>query len=231
LKKEDCMKMIDELYEDFDSQLGRILNMLPANTAFMLMTPHGYVNPWDTKNYVSINNILENAKLLVKNSSKEIDYNQSVAFSAPEGEGLVNVNPRNPTTPDQIAVRKDNLRKTVNALSTAVNSNTGDRIFSIVLPWENAAPFGLSGAPQADILTLVPAANGGMHGPCYPLSTDNPESDLHGFFLFWGSGVKAGFEEKKAIYPEDFAPTAAFLLGIIPPKDNEGRVLYQMLNL
>lgn len=228
--KEACMQMTDKLYEDLDSQIGRILKMLPANTTFLLMSPHGYVNPWDAKNASSTNEVLEKAGLLIRNSAKEIDYNQSKAFSAPEGEGLVNVNPRNPTTPDQIALRKENLRKAVNALSTAVNSKTGDRLFSIVLPWEDAGPFGLSSEPQADILTLIPAANGGMHGPCYPLTTDNPESDLRGFFLFHGNGIKAGYQERKNIYPEDFAPTAAYLLNIIPPKDNEGRILFDMLN-
>ena len=114
------------------------------------------------------------------------------------------------------------------ALSTAVAPGSGQRLFTIVLPWEDAAPFGLHGPRQADILTLRPAESGGIHGACYPL-TAGGDSTLKGFFVFWGPRARTGARETRPVWPEDLAPTAAHLLGIDPPADSEGRVLRRML--
>lgn len=226
--RDKCIEISDNLYIDLDKQVGKILSLLPADTTFMLMSPHGLINPWDIKGSKSANEILSEAGLLVKTSSGEIDYEKSAAFPAPEGEGLVNVNPWNPVTPVQAAERQKNLGKACAALATAVDSKTGERVFTVVLPWEDAAPFNLEGPKHADILTLKPALYGGIHGPCWPL-TGTGESDLRGMMLFAGPGIKPGVKETRAVYPEDFAPTAACLLDIEPPSDSEGKILHRML--
>jgi predicted AlkP superfamily phosphohydrolase/phosphomutase len=229
VSKEECIKIIDNLYEDLDQQVGKIIKLLPSETTFLLMSPHGCVNPWDIKGSKSANEILANAGLLIKTSSGEIDYDKSLAYPAPEGEGFVNVAPWQPKTPEEIAEREKNLQKACSALSSATDEKTGERIFTVVLPWDDAAPFGLSGPSQADIITFKPPAYGGIHGPCWPLTVKG-ESDIKGMCLLWGPGIHPGSRETHPVYPEDIAPTAAYLLGIDPPADSEGKVLYRMLD-
>jgi len=43
--------------------------------------------------------------------------------------------------------------------------------------------------------------------------------------LMWGRGIKKGLPYQELVYPEDFAPTMAWLLGINAPLDATGRVL------
>jgi len=226
--REACEQFMDGLYEDLDHQVGRIVESLPPDTTLLLMSPHGIVCPWDIKSSKSANEILSEAGLLIRKTNGAIDYEKSRAYSAPEGEGFVNVAPWRPETPGQIAERKMNMAKACTALSSAVDKETGERIFTIVLPWEDAAPFGLHGSRQADIITFKPPAYGGIHGPCYPLTVKG-ESDLKGMCLFWGPGIRAGANETRPVYCEDFAPTVSHLLGIGPPADSEGKVLYRML--
>jgi hypothetical protein len=202
--------------------------MLPVDTTVLLMSPHGIISPWDTKGSKSIDQVLAEAGLLVRTSSGEVDYERSRAYPAPEGEGLVNVRPWLADTPEKAAERESNVLQALAALSSARDAKTGERIFSVVLPWEAAAPFGLHGEKQADIVAMKPALYGGIHGPCYPL-TANAENTLQGIVLCCGPGIKPGFREHRPVYMEDIAPTLAHLLGIEPPADSEGKVLHRML--
>lgn len=45
-----------------------------------------------------------------------------------------------------------------------------------------------------------------------------------------GPGVERGLELKKPVNMTDVVPTAAKLLNVLPPKDNEGRVLTEILS-
>lgn len=229
LSREECVKAVDNLYADLDRQMGRLLAMLPADTNILLMSPHGIICPWDTKGSKSVDQVLAEAGLLVRTSSGEVDYEHSLAYPAPEGEGLVNIRPWLADTPEKAEERERNLQKALAALSSATDSKTGERIFSVVLPWEAAAPFGLHGEKQADIVAMKPALYGGIHGPCYPL-TANAENTLKGIVMCRGPAIRRGFREHRPVFMEDIAPTLAHLLDIEPPADSEGKVLHRMLD-
>jgi predicted AlkP superfamily phosphohydrolase/phosphomutase len=228
LSREKCIQFVDDLYADVDKQIARLLTMLPDNTDILLMSPHGLICPWDIKGSKGTDQILAEAGLLIRKSTGEIDYGKSIAFSAPEGEGLVNVNPWTPDTPEKALEREKNIQKAMAALSSAIHPETGERIFSVVLPWEAAAPFGLHSEKQADILAMKPALYGGIHGPCYPLTANN-ENTLKGVVICHGPSIKEGFRETRPVNMEDITPTLAYLMGIKPPIDSEGKVLYRIL--
>lgn len=228
LSREKCMEFTDDLYADLDKEIERLLSMLPENTEILLISPHGLICPWDIKGSKGTDQVLTEAGLLIRKSNGEVDYDQSLAYAAPEGEGLVNVNPWNTDTPEKALEREKNLQKAMAALSSAIQPETGERIFSVVLPWESAAPFGLHSEKQADILAMKPALYGGIHGPCYPLTANN-ENTLKGVVICHGPSIKKGFRETRPVNMEDITPTLAYLMGIKPPADSEGKVLYRML--
>ncbi len=227
MSRDECERLIDGAYEDLDRLLAGLLDVLPPGTALLIMSQHGVVEPWDSRPSPSTADILHQAGLLARDSTGAIDYEASRAFPGADG-GFVNVRPWRPVSEDEIALRQRNLDETLRVLSAAANPGTGQRVFSVALPWEAAAPFGIGGPREADIMVLRPAPFGGIHGACYPLEAEG-ESDLRGFLLFVGPGVKAGAREERPVYPEDLAPTAAQLLGIRPPGDCEGRILWRML--
>lgn len=229
LSRAECEAFIELLYVDLDRQVGRIMRMLPPDTTLMILSPHGIICPWHVQGGRNAGDILAEAGLMLRTSAGEIDYDRSRAYPAPEGEGLINVTPWQPENVEQEAARLKNLRLACGALSSATHPSTGERVFSLVLPWEEATPFGLHGPRLADIVTFRPAPSGGMHGPCYPLTAAG-ESTLKGYLIAWGRGIAAGRQETRAIYLEDFAPTAAHLLGIRPPAHSEGRVIHGMLS-
>jgi len=226
LSRQECRRLVEGVYEDLDKLLAGILAALPPRTTLLMMSQHGVIDPWDQRPSPSTMDLLEKAGLLHRRGAA-VDYEKSAAYPGPEG-GFVYVRPRNPQTPEQEAEREKNLRAAIRALATAVDGPSGQRVFSVVLPWEDAAPFGLHGKRHADILALRPAEFGGIHGACYPL-TAGGESTLKGFYLFWGARARAGIRENRPVGPADIAPTAAHLLGIEPPADSSGGVLRGML--
>ncbi|MCX7013708.1 MAG: alkaline phosphatase family protein, partial [Candidatus Sumerlaeota bacterium] len=222
-----CERMIEGVYEDLDRLVGGIVDALPPGTTLLAMSQHGVVDPWQVRPGLDVALALERAGLLFRTGAGAIDYETSIAFPSAE-KGFVNVRPWKPRTAGERAERKKNVRAALRALSAAVLPVSGERAFPVALPWEQAAPFGIHGPRQADILVLRPAEYGGIHGPCYPLAAGG-ESSLKGMFLFSGTGVRTGFREERPVWPEDLAPTAAQLLGIKPPAQSEGRVLHSML--
>jgi hypothetical protein len=227
VSRETCSRLVEGAYEDLDKLVAGMIAALPAGATLLMMSQHGVVDPWDQRPSPSTASILEKAGLLRNGQDGAIDYDKSIAFPAAEG-GFVNVQPWNPQTAEQKAEREKNLQAALHALSAAVVPATGQRVFTVVLPWEDAAPFGVHGPRQADILALRPAEFGGIHGACYPL-TAGGESTLKGWFLFWGPRARAGMRENRPVWPADLAPTAAHLLKIDPPADSTGNVLRRML--
>ncbi|MBN8729806.1 MAG: alkaline phosphatase family protein [Acidobacteria bacterium] len=226
VSREACERLVDDAYADLDRRVGAILAALPPKTTILVMSQHGIVSPWEVRPAPSVAAVLERAGLLVR-AGDAIDYDKSVAFPAAEG-GLIHVQPKNPASPEQRATRERNVEAALVALSSATEGAAKQRAFTVVLRWEDAAPFGIFGAPQADIIALRPAATGGIHGACWPLAAGG-ESTLKGFYLFWGPAARTGWREARPAWPEDLAPTAAHLLGIAPPADSSGAVLHRMI--
>ncbi len=227
VSREVCQRLVEGVYEDLDRLVAGIIAALPPGTTMLMMSQHGVVDPWDQRPSPSTISVLENAGLLTRNSSGAIDYEKSIAFPAAENS-FVHVQPKRPQNAEQRAEREKNLRATLRALSAAIMPGSGQQLFTIVLPWEEAGPFGLHGPRYADILVLRPAEFGGIHGGCYPLTT-GAESTLKGWFLFWGPRARADMRESRPVWPSDLAPTAAHLLGIDAPADSTGSVLRRML--
>lgn len=247
--KEACIQFLMDCYADLDRMVGDILAALPANTAVCLVSEHGAIDPWDTLTAPSPERVLYDAGLLVFTEDRRaevlastaiVDSGTSLLAFSETGrvdtekshayfeEGLVHVLPKRPGTEAERALRAERIREAVSALSAATIPGTKERVFTVVLPWEEAGPFGFHGEPLGDIVVFRRAAFGGIHGDVYPLDVEG-WSSLKSLLLLWGAGVRAGAQELRPTRLEDVAPTVALLLGIEPPRQCEGRPLWSLL--
>jgi len=80
---------------------------------------------------------------------------------------------------------------------------------------------------------VVFTCGGGNHGPMIP-TYETEVSSVMGALVLAGAGVRAGVElpklEQAKVCTTDLAPTLAYLLGVEPPAQNEGRVLQEFLS-
>jgi hypothetical protein len=223
----ECEKFLTGCYEDMDRMVGDILAAIPAGTAVCVVSEHGVIDPWDSVRAPSTDKILSNAGLLVFNKSRGIDLDKSKAYVK---DHLIHVLPEHPVNEQERGLKDERCREILSVLSAAVISGTKDRVFSVVLKWEDAAPFGYFGKPAGDVVVLRTPPQGNLHGAVYPLDADG-WSSLKPMILLWGPGIKPGSEETRPTRLEDVAPTLSLLGGMAPPEQCEGRPLWSLLNI
>ncbi len=80
----------------------------------------------------------------------------------------------------------------------------------------------VSAKPPCILQKTAPRVGGATHD-----SLD--DSALHIFSMMWGNGIQKGYEETRRIQNIDFASTMATLLGVEPPRDNQGTCLRDAL--
>lgn len=225
VRREACEEFVEACYEDLDRLIGDIIDAAPENTTVCVISEHGCIEPWHVERAPSVDQVLLENGLLVRDGSGQINLSKTRAYAA---TGFVNVLPWQPKTARERAAREENLREVLRVLSAAKVPTSNGRLCSVVLPWEDAGPFGFHGERSRDVLVYRPAQYGGIHGDSYPLQAGG-RSSLKGMMVFQGPGVRSGIRESRPVHLEDFAPTVALLLGIDPPAHCEGRPLRNLM--
>ena len=135
---------------------------------------------------------------------------------------------------------------------------TGDRITTMVLTREESLNIGLGDERTGDIVYFLKPPYTIWHGPIEDLLTymateehlkdwlvkdQSRITGIHGYYLsnekledfsnmatliISGPGIKKGEEFKRIPKLQDIAPTIAYLLNIPPPRENDGRILYEI---
>ena len=118
----------------------------------------------------------------------------------------------------------------------------GDRVGDVVLYWN--PPYceaGISGIRPAsfhpdfapDYYPFRPFTDsyvGGEHDPFLPWATYEGLSNS-GVLMMAGPGVKKGSRTKRGVNQVDVAPTVCYLCGLPLPKDNEGKIVANALDI
>lgn len=145
------------------------------------------------------------------------------------------------------------LRTELQTLMRSITDpETGQHVFSFVLTRDEAPVVGLVGEHIGDLVfcyaggyrwsgtevlklgegRVVFPCGGGNHGPMIP-TYETEVGSVYGTFLLAGKGVRRAVKEepsrKGSRTTADVAPTLAYLLGIQPPAQSEGRVLHEFL--
>jgi len=154
---------------------------------------------------------------------------------------------------------EDLRNKVSDILYNLRDPDTGKRIFTMITTREESVNIGLGDERTGDIVYFLNPPYTIWHGPIEDLHTymatkehleewlvkdQSRITGIHGYylpnvkvkdfqnssmFIINGPGIKKGITLKKMIRLIDIAPTISYLLGIRPPENSEGRILYEIM--
>ena len=232
---------LKQAYHQADTILGHLWELLGDNTITFVGADHGFAPAWRS---VNINQVLQDAGLYDpanRGTSKAIGYiaggtaNIYINLKGREQGGVVETadyetvrgqikdafnNLNDNGTKVTLAVWNKEQTRTIQADGYTINAwnptRTGDVVVVLVPPYQFDAPT----AGQA----IADSPFYGQHGYLPDTVDLSKNINMHAMFGIVGPGVAQG---KKIGKPRsiDIAPTAAYALGIAPPRYAEGRVL------
>jgi len=148
----------------------------------------------------------------------------------------------------------------IDILQNMKDPETGDRITTMVMTREESTNVGLGDERTGDIVYFLKPPYTIWWGPIEDLLTykatdkhingklvedQSNVTGIHGYYLpndkvgefsnssmliIKGPGIRKGEKFKKQVKLMDIAPTISYLLGIPPPYNSEGRILYEILD-
>ena len=180
-----------------------------------------------------------------------VDWENTQAFSQGMVHVYVNLKGRDPNG----AVNPGNdydevVKKVIDALYDAKDPKTGMRPICLALSNKDAEFIGLSGERAGDIIFAanpiyagdnrlkisgelfedikVGFRDGSIHGAQLPSVDLGEYGTIKSMFIADGPKIKKNHIRNKPINMVDIAPTIAHILGIPPPKNSEGAILYDI---
>lgn len=249
-----AMDILAEIYGVADEVLGGMMQMADGETVVAIASDHGA-----TVNQVMCDIyhlLIEHGLLAVTDADgvPTVDWSRTRAYIRPTRSGsevfinLVGREPHGIVGPEEYEALQERI---IDLLLGWREPETGKRAVALALKKKDAALLGYWGRPAGDVQfiynsgfvwgelasgqtiarTDVPSAN---HGPQIP-TTETTLSSNMGLFALWGAGVRSGYRRPVDVLGPvrmcDPAPTIAHLLGIAPPRHNEGAVLRDMLDI
>lgn len=249
-KAEEGWRQLRNYYKAMDRFVGEFLKRFDlSENVVAIVSEHGM--PANKKAVSLINLFKERGWLKLSPDGKRVIWRESKLFFD-QNHLWINLKGREPTgivPPEEYEELRREVQKAMRDLK---DPETGEHVFSFVLTREEAPIVGLWGEHIGDLVfcyaggyrwtgaevlsmgeeRVVFPCGGGNHGPMIP-SYETEVASVYGTLIIAGPGVKKGVKEdpseKGRRRTVDVAPTLAFLLGIDPPAQNDGRVLHEFL--
>jgi predicted AlkP superfamily phosphohydrolase/phosphomutase len=181
-----------------------------------------------------------------------IDWRNTQAFAQGMVSIYVNLKGREPEATvapgEEYQLLVDKL---INMLYDIKDPLTGSRIVSLALRNKDCECLGLTGERTGDVIfacnpvyvldnrirldgDLFEDLKGGLpggsiHGQQLPSVDLGKYGTIRSMFIAHGPKIKRGYIREKPINMIDIAPTVAHVLGIPPPRNSEGRVMFDLL--
>jgi hypothetical protein len=250
-KAEENWTIVRNYYCAADRFVGKFLELFDdGRTVFAVISDHGM--PANRKAVSLVNLFKERGWLTLTPDEQDVDWARSKVFLN-QNHLWINLQGRDEggIVPQE---EYHSLRSEVlAAMRDLKDPKTGEHVFSFVLPCEDAPVVGLWGEYIGDLVfcytggyrwsgpevlrmgeeRVVFPSGGANHGPMIPTYETDATSVMAGLLLA-GPGVRSGVqnprEEQARICTTDVAPTLAYLLGLKPPAQSEGRVLQEFLS-
>jgi len=252
-----CWELFAQSYEAVDKMVGQMVEKCAdESTLVAVVSDHGAI---PIIKGVRINAALARAGLITykeRPNAKNlvIDWSKTKVF--PRRTHIwVNKKGRDP---DGIVTEAEYERVrdlTIKTLCEMLDEETGECPVSLVLRKEDAEMMGLWGeksgdmsyylkpgytdasgnyaVAESDILqkgNISPINPGCAHHQYLP-TTRLELFSTRGIMLFYGDGIKKGYERNTAVWNVDLTPTLAYYLGIPAPKQSEGKVIFDAFEL
>jgi predicted AlkP superfamily phosphohydrolase/phosphomutase len=180
-----------------------------------------------------------------------IDWDKTQAFAQGMVHLYVNLKGREPTgSVNPGKEYEDTIQMLIDILYDIKDPKTGLRPISLALSNKDAEFLGLSGERAGDIVFAASATyaidnrvkidgelfedlkigfpDGSIHGAQFPTADLGDKGTMKTVFIAHGPTIKKGYVRKKPISVVDIAPTVAHILGISPPRDSEGAIIYDL---
>lgn len=237
-------------YRAMDRFLGEFLRWMDLEEEVLAVTSdHGM--PANRKAVSLVNAFLERGWLELSPDGTSVDWARSKLFFE-QNHLWINLEGREPTgvvPPEEYSDLRAEVQKLMREMK---DPETGEHVFAFVLTREEAPVVGLWGENVGDLVfcysggyrwsgdevlrmgegRVVFPCGGGNHGPMLP-TYETEVGSVYGVLVLAGRGVRKGVaegpSEKGSRCTADVAPTLAYLLGMDPPAQNEGRVLQEFL--
>ncbi len=250
-RADEIWEIIRGYYRAADRLVGAFLDLFDdGQTVFAVVSDHGM--PANNKAVSLINVFVERGWVTPKSGDGGVDWPQSKLFFS-QTNLWINLQGRDEggvVPPEEYQALRAEV---IAAMRDIKDPETGEHVLSFVLSREDAPMVGLCGEYIGDVVfcyaggyrwsgpevlkmgeqRVVFPCGGGNHGPMIPTYETEVTSVMSGLLLA-GPGVRAGAklprDEQFGLCTTDLAPTLAYLLGIEPPAQNEGRVLQELLS-
>jgi predicted AlkP superfamily phosphohydrolase/phosphomutase len=213
------------VYRQLDDAVGRLLTAADASALVALVSDHG-AKPAGAR--VPLHDVLAGAGLLATcgdggGDPAGIDWGQTLA--APQGSCYVRVNlaGREPQGIVPAIGYEDVRLRAMRAMLDYRDPETGLCPFSLVVPREEAAIFGLHGDGVGDIVYAVHEQFADEHGQMLPEDTRAAGAwGMRSLCLFSGAGIRPGSIVEDPVNLMDVAPTVCDALGVSAPRQADG---------
>ena len=247
-----CWELFAKSYEAVDRMVGQMLERCAdESTLVAVVSDHGAI---PIIKGVRLNAALARAGLMTYKESPNsrnlvIDWSKTKVF--PRRTHIwVNRIGRDPDGIVTDAEYEKVRDLTIKTLYEMVDDETGECPVSLVIRKEDAEMMGLWGGKAGDLsYYLKPGYTdaSGNYANAEPdlikksdIAPINPGCAHHqylptarlelfstrGIMLFYGPGIKKGYERSTAVWTVDLTPTLAYYLGIPAPKQSEGKVIF-----
>ncbi|MBS7642599.1 MAG: alkaline phosphatase family protein [Candidatus Bathyarchaeia archaeon] len=217
-----------ETYRIIDRAIGRIAEAAGSDSLIVVVSDHGA----RARGYeFSPIEALAEAGLLVfkeTGSGRIIDIENSLAIPAHGPWIYINLKGiyrHGVVDPSRYEEIQDRI---IDALYSYTDPETGRKPIALAVKKRDAALLGLYGDRIGDVVYAVRDDYGEHHGQLP--TCEYGLGSLKGLLIISGPGVKKGMVLKRIVYAVDIAPTICYLLGIPPPRDTEGSIIYQILD-
>ena len=249
-RAEEGWKQIRNCYRAIDRFVGDFLGQFSlAENVIAIVAEHGM--PANKKAVALVNAFKDKGWLKLTPDGQGVIWPESKLFFE-QNHLWINLQGREPTgvvPPEEYTKLRGEIQQ---AMRDIKDPKTGEHSFSFVLTREEAPMVGLWGKHIGDLVfcyaggyrwagaevlqrgdkQVVFPCEGGNHGPMIP-TYETEVASVYGTLILAGAGVRKGISEKASRKGSrctaDVAPTLAYLLGIDPPAQNEGRVLHEFL--
>jgi hypothetical protein len=252
--EEKAWHMVRESYRMADDYIGAILENVTVDDIVVVVSDHGMAGVRMPKK-LSVNDVLEKAGLLTlkdtKGGRKTVDWSKSKAYMVQNlhfSYVYVNLKGRQPSGIVEPGEEYEDVRtKVMRLLWDMRDPQTGtEPMFALVLRREDAGVFGLYGdrvgdvffAPRADTPVVADKLSPLVPGERMPLNGDHAYLNCYNNFrvgsvigttVLAGPGIRKGVVRKHPVNLVDIVPTVSYMIGIEPPGQCEGAVLYDIM--
>ena len=240
-KAEIFRGLMEETYRQTDRYLGKFLHLLDEGWTVMITSDHGLLTETEPEPALMGDPFGVNAKIMSDlgftvlkkdaegNLLKEIDWAQTRAVANRGNHIWINLKGRNATGIVEPEDKYQLEEEIIDALYQYRDPESGRRVISLAMRNKEGELLGFSGPEVGDIVYWLEEGFHRVHGDSLPTHQGYFNTSVSPLFIAAGTGIKKNYITDRVIRQVDLAPTAAALLGVRMPAQNEGSVVHQIL--